>query len=348
MTLSLPRLGRPVSWPRPPAQRLAGPWARNETLAGLQRLGGLSGTLGPESLAIGPDNSLYSGFEDGRIARFDGRGNLLRTIANTRGRPLGLRFHPDGSLLVCDARRGLLRVSLAGKVEVVSEAAEGLRFGFADDLDIDREGRYAYFSDASSKWHFNEDHLDLIEHGGHGRLLRCDLGSGETTVLMRGLQFANGVTLGPDDAWLLVTETGQYRIHRYWLKGPRAGQHEVWADNLPGFPDNIRFNGQDRFWLAIPVPRNPLLDWLAPHPLLRFGVLQYARHLPMPHAHAGVVLGLDAEGKTIANLQCHGRRDYHFITQVLEAGPWLYCSSLRQKTLARLPLAATGLTPRQA
>lgn len=208
-----------------------------------------------------------------------------------------------------------------------------------------RECRYAYFSDASRKWHFKEDHLDLIEHGGHGRLLRCDLGRGETTVLMRGLQFANGVTLGPDDAWVLVTETGHYRIHRYWLTGPRAGQHEVWVDNLPGFPDNIRFNGRDRFWLAIPVPRNPPLDWLVPHPLLRFGVLQYARHLPMPHARAGVVLALDAEGKTVANLQCHGRRDCHFITQVLEAGPWLYCSSLREKTLARLPLAATGLTP---
>lgn len=340
MTLSLPRFGRPVAWPRPARQSLDGPWRRNGILSRLERLAPLPGTHGPESLAIGPDNSLYSGFDNGRIARFDALGNLLRTIADTGGRPLGLRFHPDSHLLACDARRGLLRISLAGKVDVVSEQAEGLRFGFADDLDVDRDGRYAYFSDASSKWHFSEDQLDLIEHGGHGRLLRCDLASGETVVLMRGLQFANGVTLGPDDAYVLVTETGQYRVHRYWLKGPHAGSHEVWLDNLPGFPDNIRFNGRDRFWLAIPVPRDALLDRLAPHPLLRFAMLQLARHVPVPVKHAGIVAGFDLDGRLVANLQCHGRRDYHFITQVLECGPWLYCSSLKERTLARLPLSA--------
>jgi sugar lactone lactonase YvrE len=337
---ALPRFGRPARWPRPARQGLTGPFGKNALLAGLQRLASVPGTFGPESLAVGPDNSLYSGLDDGRIVRFDGRGNLLKTVCNTGGRPLGLRFHPDGSLLVCDTRKGLLRVTLDGQVKTIAVEAEGLRFGFADDLDVDREGRYAYFSDASSKWHYNEDMLDLIEHGGHGRLLRCELATGRTDVLMRGLQFANGVTLGPDDAYVLVTETGHYRVHRYWLKGPQAGRHDLWLDNLPGFPDNIRFNGRDRFWLAIPVPRDPLLDLLAPLPLLRFGLLQVARHLPIPVKRAGIVLGYDLEGRLVANLQCHGRGDYHFITQAMEVGDWLYVGSLKEKTLARLPLAA--------
>jgi sugar lactone lactonase YvrE len=341
MRLPLPaRLGLPRAWKRPPAQPLRGAYQKNERLAALQRLAAVPGTAGPESLAIGPDNSLYSGFDDGRIVRFDARGNMLKTLCNTGGRPLGLRFHPDGSLLVCDARRGLLRVLPEGQVRLVADRAEGLRFGFADDLDVSADGRYAYFSDASSKWHYNEDHLDLLEHGGHGRLLRCDLETGETNVLLRGLQFANGVTLGPDDAYVLVTETGAYRVQRYWLKGERAGTAEVWLDNLPGFPDNIRFNGRDRFWLAIPAPRNLLVDLAAPLPLLRFGMLQYARFLPMPVAHAGIVLGIDLEGRVVANLQSHAPGAYAFITQVMEAGSWLYVSSLKEKTLARLPLAA--------
>lgn len=335
----LPRLGRPVAWKRPARQGLTGPFVRNQYLDSLERLGAVPGGSGPESLAIGPDNSLYSGFDDGRIVRFDARGNMLKTLCNTGGRPLGLRFHPDGSLLVCDTRLGLLRVTPDGKVRHIADQAEGLRFGFADDLDVDREGRHVYFSDASSKWHYNEDMLDLIEHGGHGRLIRCDLATGATTVLMRGLQFANGVTLGPDDAYVLVTETGHYRVHRYWLKGARAGTHEVFIDNLPGFPDNIRFNGRDRFWLAIPVPRDPLLDFLAPLPLLRFGLLQLARHVPIPVKRAGIVLCYDLEGRLVANLQCHGKARYHFITQVMEAGKWLYVSSLKENTLARLPLA---------
>lgn len=339
MKLFLPRLGRPVTWQRPPAQRLRGPYRKNQALARLERLAAVPGTHGPESLAIGPDNSLYSGFDDGRIVRFDTRGHMLKTVANTGGRPLGLRFHPDGSLLVCDTVLGLLQVTLEGKVTRLSDRAEDLRFGFADDLDVSADGRFVYFSDASSKWHYNEDHLDLIEHGGHGRLLCYDFESGETRVLMRGLQFANGVTLGPDDTYVLVTETGGYRVHRYWLKGERAGSHEVFIDNLPGFPDNIRFNGRDRFWLAIPVPRNPIVDVLAPYPLIRFGLLQYARYLPLPVAHAAIVLAFDLEGRLVANLQHHGKGAYHFITQVLEHKEWLYCSSLKEGTLARLPLA---------
>lgn len=346
MKLSLPRLGRPAAWPRPAAQPLRGPYRRNQALAGLTRLGDLKGTFGPESLAIGPDHSLYAGFEDGRIARFDTRGHCLKVVANTGGRPLGLRFHPDGRLLVCDARRGLLRITLSGAVDVLCERAEGVRLGFADDLDVSADGRFVYFTDASSRWHFGEDHLDLIEHGGHGRFLRHDLHSGDTTVLMRGLQFCNGVALGPDEAYVLVTETGAYRVHRYWLKGERAGTHEPWIENLPGFPDNIRFNGRDRFWLALPVPRNPLLDRLAPHPLLRFAFLQYARRGPLPVSRAGMVLALDLEGRPLANPQCHGRGRYHYITQVLEHGPWLYCSSLHEPSLARIALADLETAPR--
>jgi sugar lactone lactonase YvrE len=321
---------------------LRGAYRKNNALALLQPLAAVPGTTGPESMAVGPDNnSLYSGFDDGRIVCFDMQGKLVKTVTNTGGRPLGLRFHPDGSLLVCDTELGLLQVNVAtGQVKHLTHAAEGLRFGFSDDLDIDATGRYVYFSDASSKWRYNEDLLDMIEHGGHGRLLRHDLHTGETTVLMRGLHFANGVTLGPDDEYVLVTETGAYRVHRYWLKGERAGTHEVWLDNLPGFPDNIRFNGRDRFWLAIPVPRDPLLDLMAPWPLLRFGLMQYARFLPLPAKHAGIVLGFNLDGTLVANLQNHKHGAYHFITQVLEHDGWLYCSSLRENMLARLPLTA--------
>lgn len=338
------RLGRPLAWQPPGRQPLRGDYARNRRLAALQRLARVPGTLGPESLAIGPDRSLYSGFEDGRIARFDRRGHLLKVVCNTGGRPLGLRFHPDGSLLVADARRGLLRVNAAdGRVALLADRAEGLAFGFADDLDVSADGRFVYFSDASSRWHVGEDHLDIIEHGGHGRLLRHDLASGDTTVLMRGLQFANGVTLGPRDAYVLVTETGGYRVHRHWLAGPRAGQSEVWLDNLPGFPDNIRFNGRDRFWLAVPTPRNALLDALAGRPLLRFAFLQYARRGPLPVRHAAMVLAFDLEGRLLVNAQDHGKEAYSFITQVLEHDGEIWCSSLHRESLARIPLAALGL-----
>jgi len=333
------RPGKPVAWRRPAAQPLRGPYAKNDALSRLRRLAPVPGTFGPESLAIDRDGLLYSGFDDGRIVCFDRNGQMFREVCNTGGRPLGLRFHPDGSLYTCDTQLGLLKVTLDGSVSLVANSADGTRFGFADDLDISKDGRFVYFSDASSKWHYNEDHLDLIEHGGHGRLVRCDLQTRETTVLMRGLHFANGVTLGPDDEYVLVTETGGYRIHRYWLKGPQRDTHDVFVDNLPGFPDNIRFNGRDRFWVAIPAPRNRALDFVAPWTWVRFALMQYARYLPLPVAHAGIVLAFDLNGHLVANLQDHAAGGYHYITQVLEHEHWLYCSSLKGKMLARLPLA---------
>lgn len=338
------RLGRPVAWQPPRPQPLSGPYRKNRTLAQLQRLAHVPGTTGPESLAVGPDGCLYSGFHDGRIVRFDAQGKLLNTVCNTGGRPLGLRFHPGGDLLVCDTQLGLLRVTLTGKVTVLTNEAEGLRFRFTDDLDVTRDGRHIYFTDASSKWGYGLDTFDQIEHGGHGRVLHYDLQTGETRVLMRGLNFCNGVALGPDEAWVLVTETGGYRIHRYWLKGERAGTTDLFVDSLPGFPDNIRFNGRDRFWVAIPVKRSVILDALAPYPLVRFGLMQYIRIGPLPIAHTAMVLGFDLNGRLVANLQDHGKRSYHFITQVLEHDGHLYCSSLHQDTLARLPLSTLGVS----
>lgn len=58
---------------------------------------------------------------------------------------------------------------------------------------------------------------------GWGDPIGFDPRTGKTTTLAAGLHVANGVTLGPDEAYVLVSETLQYRVMRYWLKGPKAG-----------------------------------------------------------------------------------------------------------------------------
>lgn len=332
------REARPTRYHRPPPQPLRGPFAPNEGLGGAVRFGFAQGTFGPESLAVDRDGTLVTGFDDGRIMRFSRRGGAGTEVVHTGGRPLGLRFHPDGSLLVCDAKRGLLQVSREGVVRVLADHAEGTRIGFADDLDVDRSGRYVYFTDASTRWPYGEDRFDLIEHAGCGRFLRYDFDTGETSVLMEGLQFANGVTLGPDDAYVLVVETGMYRVHRYWLKGAAAGTHEVWIDKLPGFPDNVRFNGRDCFWVAVPAPRNLALELLAGSPRARWMLLQVLGWVPPPVAHLSMVLGFDLEGRLVHNLQSRAKDAYHFITQALEHEGELLLSSLERESLARVPL----------
>ena len=53
----------------------------------------------------------------------------------------------------------------------------------------------------------------------------------------------------------------------------------------------------------------------------------------------GFALGLDLEGKVIANLQDGSNGNYSPITTVREYGEWLYFGSLKENYMARLPLS---------
>ena len=77
------------------------------------------------------------------------------------------------------------------------------------------------------------------EHQPNGRLLSYDPRGDSVTAVLYPLYFANGVAVSPNGDYVLVVETGRYRVIRYWLKGPRRGEREIFIDNLPGFPDGI-------------------------------------------------------------------------------------------------------------
>ncbi len=45
--------------------------------------------------------------------------------------------------------------------------------------------------------------------------------------------------LAPDESYVLVADQFRYQIKRFWLKGEKAGQEDIFANNLPGFVHNI-------------------------------------------------------------------------------------------------------------
>ena len=64
-----------------------------------------------------------TGTVDGTIWRLTNRGLRADEVAHTGGRPLGIEVDADGSLVVCDAARGLLRVDPGtGSVTVLVDA----------------------------------------------------------------------------------------------------------------------------------------------------------------------------------------------------------------------------------
>jgi sugar lactone lactonase YvrE len=328
---------QPVAWTPPPAPAYAGPYALNDALAGVEHLGAGLGE-GPETVTPDAQGGMVVGYKDGNIVRYAADGHSHHVLANTGGRPEGHAYDAQGRLIIADSLKGLLRLSPDGKLETLADSADGLRFGFTDDVEVAGDGNI-YFSDASSK--FGPTLLavdDILEHGGHGRLIKYDPASGKTTVLLGGLQFANGVAVGPDDAYVLVNETGNYDIIRYWLKGEKAGQSDVFYANLPGLPDGVSFNGRDTFWVAIYAPRDKLLDAVAGLPFLRKLVMRLPQALmPQPERHA-FVLGLDLNGKVIHNLQDPRGESFAPITAAKEANGVLYFGSVIRPEFARTPL----------
>ncbi len=325
----------PVAWNAPPAPALEGRFEMNDRLAAVRRIGAGIG-IGPEDVEIDADGHVYVGYEDGRIVRFAPDGASHALLANTGGRPLGMKLDREGRLVVCDGYKGLLRVSMDGRIEVLATEADGLPFGFTNDVDIAPDGAI-YFTDASYRFGpAMKARDDVLEHGGRGRLMRHDPATGRTTVLLDGLQFGNGVALAPDGRSVLVAQTGRYDVLRYWLEGERTGTHEVFIDNLPGIPDGISGNGRDTYWLALFTVRNPALDALSGWPRLRKVVFRLPEFMqPQPVRHA-FVLGLSLDGEVIHNLQHPGPESFSPVTSATEAHGRLYLGSLTEDAFAVL------------
>ena len=219
-----------------------------------------------------------------------------------RGQPLGLAFDAEDNLLIADAYKGLLSVSPAGEISVLTDSYNGVPMEYVDDVDVDAEGKI-YFSDASTKFGAQSNGgtyaaslLDTMEHGGHGRLMVYDPADQSTSMLMEGLNFSNGVAVAEDSSFVLVNETGSYRLHKYWLKGDRAGTSEVLIDNLPGFPDNIVRGRDGRFWVGLVSPRSQQLDDMSASPFLRKIVQRLpasVRPQAVPYSH---VFAMDKDG----------------------------------------------------
>lgn len=283
------------------APEMTGIYAPNNALAGSKLFGGTIGH-GPEASAIDALGNVYTGLHNGDIYAISSDGKRAARLVNTGGRPLGMVVH-DGDLLVADANKGILRVTIGrGEVTVLTDSVNGEKIPFADDLDVSAEG-VVYFSDASS-YGYADYQLDLWDGRPTGRLLSYDIHSKETKVLADGLFFANGVALGPNDDYLLVNETFAYRTQRYWLKGDQAGQLEVFADNLPGMPDNVTFNGVDTFWFGLVASRDDGLETLQKNAMARKVFLrlpEFMRSFTAPQN--GRILGIGLDGKPTHLLQ---------------------------------------------
>jgi sugar lactone lactonase YvrE len=199
-----------------------------------------------------------------------------------------------------------------------------------------------YFSDATCQFPkqngYRSMFFDLLSGLPHGELFAYDPSRGETRSLLKGLYFANGVALSKEQDYILVNETFRYRVRRFWLKGPKAGTSDLFAENLPGMVDGISTDSDGDYWVSIVAPRSGYMDYVQARPKLK----KLFSHLPHPiwggFPHYGMVLKLNKSGEIVESLQDPTGR----VWSVTNAVPWknfLFVGSLRAGAIAKLELS---------
>lgn len=292
-----------------------GAWLPDDTRLDQVELLPLPTGTAPEDVAVDLQGRLVAGGQDGRIWRWPAGATSPDLLAQTGGRPLGIEVDPrDGSLIVCDAYRGLLRVLDDGTIAHLASTVAGTPILFCNNAAVARDGT-VYFSDSSTRYPLSDWRRDLLKHQPNGRLLRYHPDSGEVSVILDGLFFPNGVALTPDESAVMLVETTTHRLLRVPLDG---GDPVVLAD-LPAYPDNMSAVGDGTYWIALPSSRLP-------------GAVTGSRP-----ARYGLVALVDGDG--IARRTVHGPSgEYAMITGVRQHGSTLWMGSLTESGVARIAL----------
>ncbi|XP_069810329.1 adipocyte plasma membrane-associated protein [Dendropsophus ebraccatus] len=344
-----------LSFPTPPL--MTGVLEPNVKLRKAERL--YEGELqGPESVAnIG--DVLFTGTNDGQILKIeDGKIHTIARLGKppcgTRdnepncGRPLGLRVGPNGTLFVADAYQGIFEVNpvTGAAQQLVSSQipVQGKKMSFVNDLAVTSDGRKIYFTDSSSKWQRRDYPYLVMEATDDGRLLEYDTLTKEVKVLMGGLRFPNGVQLSPAEDFVLVAETTMARVRRYYVSGLTKGGVDMFVDNLPGFPDNIRLSSSGGYWLAMSAVRlNPgfsMMDFLADKPWFKKIIFKFFSHDTVMKfvPRYSLVLELGEKGSYKRSFHDPNGEVAPYISEAHEHDGYLYLGSFRSPFICKLNL----------
>lgn len=299
-------------------------------------------SMGAEDVVVGPGGTVYTGTEDGVLWALDPRTGSTRRIADTGGRPLGLELLDGGDLLVCDARKGLLRVSTeTGEVEVLLDRLDGTAMKFCNNAAVAADGTI-WFSDSSLHYAIEQWKDDFVQDTRTGRLVRRDP-DGTVTVVLVGLAFANGVALAADESYVCVAETRARTVVRHWLTGPRAGERDLLARDLPGYPDNISRGSDGLIWVTISSPVDPLVERLGSAPMLvRKSITRIPERLQPKPKNTIRVQAYDDDGRLVHDIDVESPRSgpgYHMVTGVREHDGRVWMGSLHEPSVAVYDLA---------
>jgi hypothetical protein len=343
---------------------LDGAFSPNQRLDLARQLGGEIER--PDDCAPGPDGALYVSTEN-QILRCSGRDFEKReTFAAFDGPVGGLAWTPNGRLLACVSKRGLVALSPSGNIVARLEAVNGESIACPLSVAIAPDGAI-YLTDGSRA---NPPELwlaDLMQNRpASGRLIACNPALGEASLRADELAWPLGVVVSPDGKDVWVGESWAHRLTAY----PRTGGPErALVKNGAGYPARLARGNAGDTWMAFFGLRTQLTEfvlrerafcdemmqtvppelWIGPALDGRFNTREPTQigrikklGIQKPWAPArsyGLVARLNAAGEAVESL--HSRVDgrVHGVTAVRAVGDRVIAVSKGRNCLVELPPA---------
>jgi ribose transport system permease protein len=334
--------------PPAPATEGSSPYALNDRLRPVEAIG-LDAIDGPEDVILDDDDNIYAGNRTGDIVRFFAPNYSHQEVfVHIGGRPLGMAFARDGSLICCIGGMGLYRVAKDRTVEKLTDETnrswfsiiDDSRLRLADDLDVAPDGR-VFFSESTIRYEMHDWPVDCLESRGNGRIICFDPNKGTTRTVLRNLVFPNGICMTLDGQSFMFAETWGCRVSRYYFDGPKAGRVEPVIPDLPGYPDNINRASDGTYWLALVGMRTPSLDLAMRMPGFRKRMAR--RTAPdewlYPNINTGCIVRFDERGRILESLWDLGGENHPMITSMREHRGHLYIGGIFNNRIGRLKLA---------
>ena len=186
----------------------------------------------PEGVAVGPDGWVWTGTQDGNILRVSPDGATMEHVTSTDGFALGLAFHADKALFICDLKHAaVFRFDLTTRV-LKRFTTPGIKIPNYPLVDTKRGRLFVSDSHASGA-------------PGPG-IWSYDLATGEGSLWFKdNLNFANGLAMRSGEEAIFVCETFAPSVSKIVInQDGTAGAISTFADALPGLPDGIAFDSE--------------------------------------------------------------------------------------------------------
>jgi sugar lactone lactonase YvrE/CheY-like chemotaxis protein len=168
----------------------------------------------------------------------------VRRVVDVPGRPAGLGFLPDGTLLVASAVDRRLSIWNGSRLRTVVQL-DPATFGPLNDMVVDQDGR-AYVGAVG----FN---LMAGQPPAPGHVVLVDLhdAAPRPRIVADDVMFPNGAAISADGRSYWVADSGAHSVDRFTIGDDGSLTRGISRIALPDLPDGICLDAAGGLWVAL-------------------------------------------------------------------------------------------------